>query len=67
MKFALDRAQSISQTFMKMDPSPHDLVRVPRYAAYTPDLEGKECWGENYHRLRKLKSEYDPDNYFNRW
>lgn len=52
---------------MDLDPSPNDLVRVPRYAAYTPDLPAKECFGENYHRLKKIKGEYDPQNYFNRW
>jgi FAD/FMN-containing dehydrogenase len=31
------------------------------------DEKARNGFGENYSRLQKVKKQFDPDNFFNRW
>lgn len=42
-----------------------DAARDPN--VLKSDEKARNGFGENYARLQKVKKQYDPDNFFNRW
>lgn len=64
---AKTQAHALAHSFFELDQKPDSLTDVPRYPGYTSEVTGAEAFGENYHRVRKVKSSVDPKNVFNKW
>lgn len=64
---AVSVAHRLSELFKSLDEFADQIGNEPIYPGYQSDLTGKQAFGQEYEKIRKIKGKYDPSNVFRRW